>query len=181
MENWILIPLLNSKYEASDHGNIRRVKGFVINSPNGGLRKVGGKNLSQKTKSNGYKEVNIYNESNSSTMAYVHRLVAMAFIGEISEGYEVNHKDGNKANNALANLEIVTASGNRLHAYHILKSGIAVYKGSGHGMAKLNDEQVIRMRELYKGGKTPMDISIEYKTPHSTVCKILYRKTWKHI
>lgn len=47
---------------------------------------------------------------------YVHRLVAEIFIGQIPEGYCVNHKDGNKKNNRLENLEIVTFSENIRHA-----------------------------------------------------------------
>lgn len=43
---------------------------------------------------------------------YVHRLVWKTFVGEIPKGYEVNHKDHNKANNSLNNLELVTHSKN---------------------------------------------------------------------
>ena len=43
---------------------------------------------------------------------YVHRLVWQTFVGEIPAGYEVNHKDHNKANNSLSNLELVTHSVN---------------------------------------------------------------------
>jgi len=180
MENWKK-PWPQSCYEVSDHGQVRRLQGYSINNTMGGKRKVGGKNLSQKTKKNGYKEVTIYEVPMVGKTVYVHRLVAMAFIGEIPDGYEVNHKDGNKANNLHNNLEIVTPSGNRLHAYHGLKKGIAIYKGSSHGMAKLNEEQVLKIRELYHGGKTPTELSMEFKTPFSTICKICYRETWKHI
>lgn len=48
---------------------------------------------------------------------YVHRLVAEAWIGEIPEGYEVNHKDGNKTNNEISNLKIVTPSENIRHSF----------------------------------------------------------------
>ena len=34
------------------------------------------------------------------------------FVGEIPAGYEVNHKDHNKTNNSLSNLELVTHSVN---------------------------------------------------------------------
>ncbi len=43
---------------------------------------------------------------------YMHRLVWQTFVGEIPVGYEVNHKDHNKANNKLTNLELVTHSVN---------------------------------------------------------------------
>lgn len=47
----------------------------------------------------------------------VHRLVALAFIPNPDGKPEVNHIDGNKANNTASNLEWVTSSGNKLHAY----------------------------------------------------------------
>lgn len=46
------------------------------------------------------------------TNKYVHRLVWELFKGEIPEGYEINHIDGNKANNKLSNLELVTRQEN---------------------------------------------------------------------
>ena len=48
--------------------------------------------------------------------AYVHRLVATAFCVD-GAGAEVNHRDGDKANNAASNLEWVTRSGNMKHAF----------------------------------------------------------------
>lgn len=47
---------------------------------------------------------------------YVHRLVARAFIGEIPDGYVVNHLDYNRSNNSADNLEIVTQRENVEHS-----------------------------------------------------------------
>jgi hypothetical protein len=63
----------------------------------------------------GYRFVKL--RKSGKVQVYVHRLVAQAFIGVIPEGYNVNHKDGNKANNCVTNLEIVTCSENTIHAY----------------------------------------------------------------
>ena len=51
----------------------------------------------------------------------VHRLVAIAFIGNPQKGQEVNHIDGNKGNNAVENLEWVSKSENQQHRYKDLK------------------------------------------------------------
>ncbi len=48
--------------------------------------------------------------------ARVHRLVLGAFLGPCPEGYEANHKDGDKGNNSIENLEWVTSLENRKHA-----------------------------------------------------------------
>ena len=45
----------------------------------------------------------------------VHRLVVESFIGPIPDGLEVNHKDLNKHNNNVSNLEIVTRRQNIIH------------------------------------------------------------------
>ena len=46
-----------------------------------------------------------------------HRLIYEAFYGRIPEGYQINHKDGNKRNNNLDNMELVTNSENTQHGY----------------------------------------------------------------
>jgi hypothetical protein len=55
-----------------------------------------------------------------SSRAYVHRLVAEAFLSHTPERPEVNHMDGNKLNNHASNLEWVTASENMRHRTHVL-------------------------------------------------------------
>lgn len=47
---------------------------------------------------------------------FVHRLVAQAFLGDPPLGHEVNHRDGNPANNRLENLEYMTRRQNMMHA-----------------------------------------------------------------
>lgn len=54
----------------------------------------------------------------------VHSLVAEAFLGQRSSKEAlVNHKDGNKLNNRLDNLELCTAHENNLHARRVLRKG----------------------------------------------------------
>lgn len=57
----------------------------------------------------------------------IHTIVATAFLGAIPEGLEINHKDGNKKNNALNNLEYVSHSYNVKHAWD---KGLRKYVGN---------------------------------------------------
>ena len=54
-------------------------------------------------------------------------------------------------------------------------------KGSGHGMAALTDDDVIRIRSLRSGGAKLREISEEYGISFTHVKRIIYRKSWKHI
>lgn len=65
----------------------------------------------------GYCQVNLYKNRKGKTYK-VHRLVALAFLGEYYN-LEVNHKDGNKKNNCVNNLEWCSRSENTIHAYKI--------------------------------------------------------------
>lgn len=51
----------------------------------------------------------------------VHLLVGRAFIGENEKGFVFNHKDGNKMNPVLENLEVITHAENCIHAVNFLR------------------------------------------------------------
>lgn len=66
---------------------------------------------------------------------YVHRLVLAAFVGPCPDGMECNHKNGVRDDNRLVNLEWITKSENKRHAYREL--GLQARRGEAHPMAKL--------------------------------------------
>lgn len=162
-------------YEANKNGDIRRKSDFV--KFGGRMRPVGGVILSPKTKSNGYQEVNLHNKSK-----YVHRLVAEAWFGGIPKGMTVNHKDGDKQNNQLDNLEIVTYSENAKHAYKLGLAKPVSMPGSLHPRSKTNEEEVLKIRKEHNNHKSIKKLEINY--PHlsrGTLIKIVYKQTWRHI
>jgi hypothetical protein len=80
----------------------------------------------------GYKLI-ILKTNNIQKNYYIHRLVAAAFIDEIPYKMEVNHLDGNKSNNKLSNLEILTRSDNQKHSYSVLGRKKGAFKGMNAG------------------------------------------------
>ena len=72
--------------------------------------------LKQNINGRGYKYVNISNK-NRYVNLLIHREVAKAFLMNNSNYTDINHKDGNKLNNNVDNLEWCTRSENILHAY----------------------------------------------------------------
>lgn len=83
----------------------------------GGVSVRPAKVLAQSNDKDGYKLVTM-RRLNISKNGQVrsHRLIANCWIGECQDGYEVNHIDGNKANNHADNLEYVTSKENKTHA-----------------------------------------------------------------
>lgn len=66
----------------------------------------------RKTRS-GYLRVQLFDKD-----FYIHRLVCSAFIRQLQPKEEINHKDGNKSNNNVDNLEIVSRIQNQNHAFY---------------------------------------------------------------
>ena len=177
---WKIIPNTNNNYLAHPNGDIKRADGVVNFGSQ--IRPVGGKILSPKTKSNGYKEVNLMIERNKGVSKYVHRIIATTFLGEIPKGFNINHKDGNKSNNNLDNLEIVSFSENIKHAYRngLIKSNPP--KGSEHPNSKTNEKEVTKIRKEHSKHHSIKKLQTDY--PHLSkgiLAKVVYRESWKHI
>lgn len=102
-------------YYISDEGNIYSTKIAYRYNPKGEMRLVIPKNHIS-----GYQYVGLFVGKGSKKKRLwfrLHRLVIENFIGDIPDGMEVDHKDGNRTNNKLSNLRIVTRSENMLAMY----------------------------------------------------------------
>ena len=107
----------NTNYEVSDEGIVRRKNN---------------KNVLKGCITSGYRSVKLTFENSKQQRFYVHRLVAMHFIPNNDENKTfVNHKDGNKLNNKVENLEWVSPRENNLHYYQKLRKEAKERKNGG--------------------------------------------------
>ena len=107
----------------------------------------------------------------------VHRLVYSTFHKGLGIGKEINHKDGNKRNNRIENLEQVTRSENIKHAF---KLGLNVaQRGEKHKLAKLTEQDIKEIRAAE--GTTQRDLAKKYGVSQPLIGNILRRETWKHV
>lgn len=122
-------------YEISSYGRLKR----------------GNRILSGGINSHGYRQHTLYMNGKKQQF-YAHRLVAIAFLENPENKYSVNHKDGNKLNNVVSNLEWATISENTQHAYN-------------NGLSKANSE---------KGSRISADKrSIKLKATHKKTGEVL--------
>lgn len=101
-ETWLPIKDVYPGYEVSSIGRVRR---------------VANQRVLKQSLSSGYRRITLGNPEKN---CYVHRLVANAFLDNPHAKREVNHKDGNRANNGVENLEWCTSSENSIHSYKVL-------------------------------------------------------------
>jgi hypothetical protein len=119
--------------------------------------------LSQRISKQGYYHVSFYVNGLLKTFR-AHIIVSKAFIENPSFKKEVNHKDGNKLNNSVENLEWVTSRENKIHA---VKNGL--YKRSGDNARKLTPDQVEEIKSstigCYQAAKM-------YGVSHTTILRV---------
>lgn len=102
MEVWKSIKGYEGKYSVSSYGRVRNDQ-------------TGHMSYGSRTRA-GYLHLPLSRDGEVKYV-YVHRLVAKCFLEQTDGRTEVNHKDGNKGNNRVDNLEWVTSVGNMKHAF----------------------------------------------------------------
>lgn len=144
---------------------------------------VSNKWLKPRNAGSGYQVVMLYHNKKGKN-AYVHRLVAEAFIDRIDGKSCVNHKDGDKTNNCAENLEWVTHSENMHHAS---KNGLSVgsekqksaARKNGKIMRKLTDKQALQVRQMYRGGMIQREIADKFNMSQGQISAIVLGKVYK--
>lgn len=85
-----------------------------------------------------------------------HRVIWEAVHGPVPPGMTINHINGRKNDNRIANLECVTQGDNHRHAYATglrKVGGFCARKGTECATAKLTPEAVVEIRQAPKGTK----------------------------
>lgn len=108
----------------------------------------------------------------------IHRLVAEYFIPNPYNYPEVNHKDGNKFNNKVTNLEWVTAKENVIHSYdHSLN-----HSGEKNRMSTITNDQCREIcMYLERNELTMNEIAKKVGTTRKVVSHIRHKETWTRI
>ncbi len=164
----------NHNYAVSTLGRVRRLAKAQGAKP--------GRILKSGWKGDGYLRVALCGGGKQASRC-VHRLVATAFLWP-RPGLEVNHLDGDKTNNRLDNLELVTKSENQRHAYRTglrAPSAAAVQAGEQHHNAKLCGDSVREIRVLGASGLSQREIGERMGVDRSNISRVLSGESWKHV
>lgn len=156
-------------YQISDQGRVfskRRLDGNRI---------IYGRELHPMITQDGYLKVKLTKNSISKGY-FLHRLVAQQFIDNPNNLPQVNHKDGNKFNNNVSNLEWCTKAENQDHA---VKHNL-MQRGENRPSAKLTEEKVLEIYKL-KGVMSAREIAEHYGVSKNTINVILRGKKWSYL
>lgn len=140
MEQWCEIPGYNGDYLISSEG---RVKSFKT------VERI----LSSADNGKGYQVVSLWLDGKHK-MHYIHRLVAQAFIPNPNILPQVNHKDENKKNNNIHNLEWCDNAYNNLYGTKRVRQGESLLNNENHKTKKrvyklsLNGEKIASYRSM---------------------------------
>lgn len=156
MENWKSIGGYEDLYWVSDLGRVKSVNG-VMTGYYGKYHSV------------------CFSKGKGQRTFNTHRLVAETFIGRIGPGMCVNHKDGNKYNNKLSNLEIVTNGENLKHAFRM---GLRTKKGESHHLNKITENDFREIKKLILLGIPQKEIGRRFGIHQSTVSDIKTGRSW---
>jgi len=144
-EMWKPVPGFEYYYLCSDFGRIKSIDRIVVYR-NGKTKKMYGRILKPGNDKDGYLKVT-FSINGVHKHFRVNRVVALTFIGVSELG--TNHKDGNKKNNKLSNLEYGTQKEN---VHHYLKNGLKkIFKGGGKPPVQIKLINVYTQEEvIYK-------------------------------
>lgn len=170
MEIWKDIADYENLYQISNRGRVKSL-------PRNGTCKYE-KILTPHKDSKGYYNVSL-SKNGKRKIAYIHRLVAEAFIPNPENLPDVYHIDGNPANNDVTNLYWCT------HQFILdqlrLVGKIKDDRGTKSPNTKLTSDDIIFIRSVYKKGDANLGLTAlanQFKVSKSTISYIINNKTY---
>lgn len=151
-ENWKNVEGYDDLYQVSDLGRIKSLRRNIIMKPS-----VDG---------DGYLQIILTNKSKQRKRFFIHRLVYIVFNGEIPSGYEINHKDENKKNNNISNLELLTKKGNINYGTRTERMAIS----RGMAVLQIDKKTYEIINEFYSENKAAKETGI-FQTSISACCR----------
>ena len=159
-----------SRYKASSDGEI-----YTPNWKGGKTGKV----MKPALDSNGYMRTMLVDDEGKTKTIKVHRIIAQTFNANPDGLKEVNHLNGNKADNRSCNLEWVSHQQNIRHSFDF---GLQNNRGENNPISKLTEQDVLEIRAKFKpriyGRK---ELALEYNVKEATIKDVILRKSWNHI
>jgi DNA-binding transcriptional regulator YiaG len=143
---------------------------YIITKNGEVFNKKNGHKLKPQINGTGYYRVGI-----GGKLCFVHRLVAKLYIPNPENKPQVNHKDGNKLNNNVDNLECVTNKENTIHA---IKTGLQPIEEKSK-VAKLKRSQVQFIKSHDE--MTRKELADLFNISENTISDIRNGKTWKTV
>ena len=177
-EIWLPINGFDGFYEVSSFGVVRSVGRFVKQSNGRSLRTVLGCVKTPNIDKSGYHSVHLYKEGKLKKF-YIHRLVASAFLKNLMNLPQVNHKNGIKSENCVSNLEWCTPSENCSHA--IANKLYERARGEAAGNSKITESDVREIRRAASSGITHKSLSSQYGIGREAIRRIVNLQRWKHV
>ncbi len=129
---------------------------------------------------NGYVKICLRRPPREKKYYTIHRLVARAFIPNPENKPQVNHKNFNKTDNRIENLEWCTASENHCHIRD--NNGPNSILGKLNPQAKLSEKNVLEIRKLAKENPgSAYKIAKQFNVSAVNIYDIINYRTWKHL
>ena len=162
-------------YAVSNFGRVKRIRNSSKNKARAGLI------MKPSLKKNGYLQACLTKGKGRSYIG-VHRLVLESFDRYPLPGEQGNHKNGNKMDNCIENLEWSSPSENRVHAFRTGLSKREKILGEKHGHTFLKNGEVYLIKKLAASGMiSQRTIGKMFRINQPHVSCIHSGKTWGHI
>lgn len=110
----------------------------------------------------------------------IHRLVAAAFIGPCPESHEVNHKNYNRLDNNIGNIEYLTKADNVRHGRLNIKKHTSL-RGTMVPNAIMNEAIVKEIRQRRSVGESYSQIAVAMNLKKHNVASVASGKQWKWV